>query len=309
MNLAFAREVGLLRYVWRRISWRVLPPSSLRLHTGVNFPLPRSKAFAADAYVTQGNVDWNAEYILAAFLMQRSTRGDFLDVGAHIGYYSALLSPLVARVYAFEPDARNHPFLQQNLSALPNAEIIRTAVCDREGRMNFCDDGESSLSRLDPSGNSPGGTVVETTTVDAFVASRDARPAAIKVDIEGFDILALQGALHTAQRLHPVFLVEFNQESGKPNTWAALADFLRDADYSLYVISSEPLNRLSGYHYTFRRRTAEETQKLSTKMLFLVPATEQAWFDSFIEKNGQWTSQAHRPGAVRALLTDYGLRQ
>lgn len=302
MNLAFAREVGLLRYLWRRMLWRVCPPSQIMLPTGVPFPLPREKFFASDVYVTCGNVDWNAEYILAAWLKQKSPRGDFLDVGAHLGYYSALLSPLVSRIYAFEPDARNHSHLRATLASVPQAEIIAKAVCDREGRMAFSDDGESSISHLNP-GAASAALTVETTTIDAFVASRDAHPAAIKVDIEGFDILALQGATHTAHRLHPVFLVEYHQDPAAANTWAALASWLRDSSYSLYVISSEPLHRLSGYRYTFRKRSVEETHALNTKMLFLVPPTEESWFSQFTANHGHWTSAAHRPAAVRAFLS------
>jgi FkbM family methyltransferase len=310
MNLAFAREVGLLRYLWRRMLWRVGPPARMELHTGVSFPLPRAKFFASDVFVTQGNVDWNAEYILAAYLKQKSPPGDFLDVGAHIGYYSALLSPFVSNIYAFEPDTRNHPYLRDTLSQIPRAEIIAKAVCDREGRMGFCDNGESSVSHLEPESiRNPQSEIrnpsmVETTTIDSFVAARNANPAAIKVDIEGFDILALQGAAHTARRLHPVFLVEYNEGENAPNTWEALDGFLRDCAYVLYVISSEPRHGISGCHYTFSKRTVGETRRLSTKMLFLVPATDEEWFAQFALKNSRWTSEALRPAAVQAFLAN-----
>jgi FkbM family methyltransferase len=302
MNLAFAREVGILRYIWRRVLWRLRPPSQLRLHTGVPFPLPREKFFASDVFVTEGNVDWNAEYILAAWLKQKTPRGDFLDVGAHLGYYSALLSPFVSRIYAFEPDARNHPHLRDTLAGIPHAEIINKAVCDQDGRMAFSDQGESSVSHLDPGANAKDLPTVETTTIDSFVAAHHAHPAAIKIDIEGFDILALQGALNTARRLHPVFLVEYNQDDGAPNTWNALSAFLGEAGYGLYVISNERTHGLSGYDYTFRKRSVEETRRLSTKMLFLVSAEEEPWFENLAQNHCRWTSKALRPCAVKAFL-------
>ena len=301
MNLAFAREVGIFRYLWRRVLWRIRPPAQLLLPTGAPFPLPRDKFFASDVFVTQGNVDWNAEYILAAWLKQRTPRGDFIDVGAHIGYYSVLLGPLVSHVYAFEPDTRNHSYLKQALGGVPHAEIIAKAVCDHDGHMAFSDQGESSVSHLDPSGGN-GQMTVETTTIDSFVTARNAKPAAIKVDIEGFDILALQGALQTAQHLHPVFLVEYHQDSGASNTWEALAVFLNDSGYVLYVISCEEVHLFSGNHYTFRKRTVEETRRLQTKMLFLVPKEEEAWFEKFSHANERWTSEALRPAAVRTFL-------
>ncbi len=303
MNLAFAREVGLLRYLWRRVWWRIKPPTRIDLATGVSFPLPREKFFASDVYVTQGNVDWNAEYILAAYLKQRTPGGDFLEVGAHIGYYSALLSPFVRRIYAFEPDARNHPYLRETLSSLPSAKLIPQAVCDRVGRMNLSNDSESSLSHLDP--NSAEGTnMVDTTTIDAFVQMHQTQPAAIKVDIEGFDILALRGALETIRQFHPVFLVEYGQDANAANTWEALDAFLRESGCSLYVISSVPRSGFSGYNYTFAKRSVDETRRLNTKMLFVVPAPEEAWFATFAQNRGRWTSKALRPEAVRAFLAE-----
>lgn len=302
MNLAFAREVGIVRYVWRRILWRLLPPRQIMLHTGVVFPLPRQKFFASDVFVTQGNVDWNAEYILAAWLKQKSPRGDFLDVGAHLGYYSALLSPFVSHIYAFEPDVRNHPYLRDTLAGIPHAEIVNKAVCDRDGQMAFSNQGESSISHLDPASSANSQRMVATTSLDSFVTAHDAQPAAIKIDIEGFDILALQGALHTARRLHPVFLVEYHQDGNTPNTWEALGAFLNASGYALYVISNEKTDRFSGYRYTFQKRSVEETQRLNTKMLFLVPTQEEAWFEKFARANGHWTSEALRPEAVKAFL-------
>lgn len=51
-----------------------------------------------------------------------------LDVGAHIGIYSAWAAPLVKRVIAVEPEATNIKLLQHNLHTLKNVTILPLAL-------------------------------------------------------------------------------------------------------------------------------------------------------------------------------------
>ncbi len=298
MNLKFAKEVGYVRYIFRRLLWRLWPSRSVRLHTGVDFPTPGEKFFSSDVFVTDGNVDWNAEYLLAKYLLESGPAGDLLDIGAHIGYYSVLLSPCVERVFAFEPDARNHPHLQVALAGLGAAELIDAAVSDEVGVCSFSDSEESSVSHL-TSGNS--GRQVRTTTVDAFVESRQLRPSAIKIDIEGYDILALQGARGCARQFHPIFLAEYNQEENRPNSWALLDAFLRDTAYGVFVIHRED-DGFWNYRYRFESVPVSRLETLNYKMIFLVPEEKRAWFDDFAARCGSWSSLEVRPQASRQLL-------
>src|SRR5437870_2877368 len=61
-----------------------------------------------------------------------------LDIGAHIGYYTTLLSQLVGvhgKVVAFEPDPTNFTLLQQNVAriACTNVTLYNLALSDRNG--------------------------------------------------------------------------------------------------------------------------------------------------------------------------------
>jgi len=299
LNYGFAREVGYLRYIIRRILWRIAPPASITLPTGMEFLLPKEKVFSADVFVTEGNLDWNAEYILIAFLKSLPERGDFLDVGAHIGYYSALLRPYVSRIYAFEPDVRNHPFLRAAFSSYSNTEIIPEAVADQPGSIVLCQENESSISHIDPAASS--GNYVPVTTIDEFCARREVVPSAIKIDIEGYDILAIRGASGTAQRHSPVFVVEYNQDEQRPNTWEALQAFALEHRYNVFAASREKIFPMD-YQYTFRSFDAPGLAGLDIKMLFLVPQKHKAWFDRFVEQSGNWTNKDLRRPAVRRMI-------
>lgn len=298
MNLKFAKEVGYFRYILRRILWRIWPSKSTRLHTGAIFPTPAEKFFSSDVYVTEGNVDWNAEYILAKCLQESDSRGDLLDIGSHIGYYSVLLSPCVERVFAFEPDARNHPYLREALAGLGAAELIDAAVSDEEGVCYFSDSEESSVSHLTKQNT---GRQVRTTTVDAFVERRGLRPAAIKIDIEGYDILALQGARKCAEQFHPIFLAEYNQEENRPNSWKLLEEFLADTNYGVFVIHRED-DGFWNFRYRFEAVAVSRLAELNYKMIFLVSNEKRGWFDDFAARRGAWSSSQLRPEAIARLL-------
>lgn len=291
-----AKETGYLRYFARRIFWklnaRILRRDlSVTLPTGGRFPLPHRSFFASDVFVTGVNVDWNSEYILLRYLRSLSEPGDFLDVGAHIGYYSALVAPIVRKCCAFEPDRRNIGDLEAATSSLQNVEIIPQAVADAEGE-GFLDVSlESSISHLSANRSAADAVAVRITTVDAFCKGRpELRVSAVKIDIEGFDILALEGARHTASTHRPVFLTEFGIEPGRPNSWERLAAFLKQSDYVLYAVSRSD-SSFFRYHFSFDRFEFPAVSEAWTKMIFIVPR-ECAFFQDLADhfpKNARTT--------------------
>lgn len=303
MNFEFAKEVGFVRYILKRVMWRLgMAPESVELATGVKFFLPKDNCFASDVYVTDCNVDWNSEHILAAFIKHTPEKGDFLDIGSHLGYYSSFLSPLVNSVYSFEPDTRNHFYLKKNAAVVSNITIIPMAVSDSNEKVGFCNDGESSVSHIVNSPHSIEGTdTVDCVSIDNFVLGHSVKPRAIKIDIEGFDILALRGAVSTAAEHQPVFLVEYNQEPGRPNSWVALSEFLLKTGYRIFAVTRKNSGFLS-FRYTMAGYEVDEISVLGAKMIFLVPPTHLSWFNDFSKDAGSWGMDALRPQSVKTLI-------
>ncbi len=65
-----------------------------------------------------------------------------LDVGAHIGYHTRLLAPLVGeagRVIALEPHPGSHAILLRNTRELPNVTALRLAASDHSGSAQLHD--------------------------------------------------------------------------------------------------------------------------------------------------------------------------
>ena len=138
-----------------------------------------------------------------------------LDIGANVGYFTLLAARLVGpegKVYAFEPEPSNYEVLVKNLglNGYMNVETIPKAVSSEKGEaqliLSGLDSGFHSLAHL----NLPErGTVsVETITIDSFLEERGwPHVDLIKMDIEGWEIAALDGMDRFFQRAGSVKLV------------------------------------------------------------------------------------------------------
>src|SRR5579875_3397799 len=129
INRKFIRQVGFSKWIFRysllQFRKRVLRRDGcMKLPTGSKFIVPRHSPNASEVFVTNANMDWGSEALFARFSQPKR---DFLDIGAHVGYYSAYLSPLVRCCYAFEPDPRNLAALRANAALAGNIKIIEQA--------------------------------------------------------------------------------------------------------------------------------------------------------------------------------------
>ncbi|MEJ1969747.1 MAG: FkbM family methyltransferase [Rhizomicrobium sp.] len=261
-RMQFIRQVGVFRWAWRygarQFTKRVLRRDNLmHLPNGSSIVLPRGSQSATEVYVTGANVDWGAEALFARFA---EPERDFIDVGAHIGYYSAYLSPLVRRVYAFEPHPANYAPLQANARLAGNVEVVPMAVSSHGGTGQLHLRAGSSVSSLDRSG---GETIsVPLTTIDDFLSARpQADPALIKTDIEGHDLQALLGMRTTVARCRPLILTECDDR-------AALAELCKDWEYSIFAFTRDRVSLKTKF---LEMSSAGALENFWCKMLFLVP--------------------------------------
>ena len=263
LNIGFIREVGPFRWAFRtalrQAYKRVLKRNHrMRLPTGEWMTLPVASRFATEAYVTGGDVDWGSERLLAALM---DGTGAFLDIGANIGYYSLYCAPLTSAVYSFEPDPRVRQTLEHNVSGNPGIHVVTCAVGAATGRAKFALEREAEVSHLLLDGQVSGEAIeIEVTTIDAFVAKRGLRVEAIKIDVEGHDRQAIEGASTVMKQQEPILLTE------------------SIADAELFTLTRAVGYRIFAYvrhRETRKRRFAELLQDVpiayDTKMLFLVP--------------------------------------
>lgn len=167
-----------------------------------------------------------------------------LDIGAHIGYYTMIFSKLVGpkgKVYAFEPDLDNFLLLKENTKSFNNVEVFRTAISDKEGKIDFykIEDNTGCHSIVLPSLKSEKITV-DSSTLDAFLESKKIKNVDfIKIDIEGGEPLAFRGMQKLISSSKTISIVsEFNPEAilqGREDPKALLETF-KNSGLKIYEI-------------------------------------------------------------------------
>ena len=284
MNLLYAREIGLGRYFWRTLLYKVQTRLLKRdvektLPTGLRLILPRDRAHSAEIYGTNCRVDWGGETLLTEFITTRGDKADrdFFDVGANIGFYSLLMSPNVREVHSFEPDPRNLAPLRVNAARAANVHIVEKAASATVGTSFFDVSSGHEVNHLSAAdAPSPGLLPVETTTLDVQRATlpQGVRVAAVKIDVEGYECDVLDGAHELTRQDQPVFLIEFALGPPATNTLERLSAFLQTHGYVIYAVVRDG-TFVRTHLAELRQLTVPDIPGVRTKMLFLVPRDER----------------------------------
>jgi FkbM family methyltransferase len=141
----------------------------------------------------------------------------FLDIGAHVGYYTLLSGAIVGengRVYAFEPEPKNSKALRENVASagLRNVTIFSYAVGNQAGTAKLYvhpeGSGYHSLFPLIAEGLTE--ILIDVVRLDDLIRRGEVKRAdVVKLDIQGAELTALRGAKRLLSEKHPVLLVEF----------------------------------------------------------------------------------------------------
>lgn len=153
-----------------------------------------------------------------ALLMQEFVRPGWVvyDLGANIGIYSLLYSKLVGShglVIAFEPLPANLVDLQDNLQLndCSNVSIRKVAVGSGNSRCRFVIGSNNTEGKLDSKVSASAASIeVQVECLDDLVASGTTPPDLIKVDIEGGEADALDGADRLISSRKPPLFVELH---------------------------------------------------------------------------------------------------
>jgi len=148
-----------------------------------------------------------------------------IDIGAQYGDYAILCSKIYkAKVYTFEPLSQNFKEILQNIKlnglkkdsikafnvALGNAN--KTAMLSYSGEM---------------ANNSNKGEKIKTTfkKLDSYKLKADL----LKIDVEGFELNVLDGAIKTIKKYHPRIIIETHSRALEKQT----KEFLSKLNYKL----------------------------------------------------------------------------
>ncbi len=166
-----------------------------------------------------------------------------IDAGACLGDTALYFCRNGAqKVYSFEIDRGNISCLRQTASRYSleqKIEICEAALADKAGTMFFTPDpGNNGAGKV---GTEPqkGSYAVPTTTIDAFCKEKGIHPDFIKMDIEGAEPSALQGARQTILEDRPRLAISIYH--AWQHRWE-IPLLIRDMapGYDYYVKKSQP---------------------------------------------------------------------
>jgi FkbM family methyltransferase len=144
-----------------------------------------------------------------------------LDIGANFGQMSLFYSKKVNSciVYAFEAQKEVFNLLKKTVEAnnLSNINLFYNAVYNKDGVDMFFDDldfnNQVSYSNIGVSEINKNNKVgVKSITIDTALKNVSKKVSFIKVDIQGADLFALEGAINIINNNRPVILFEFEEQ-------------------------------------------------------------------------------------------------
>jgi len=203
-NLSISKKLGkVLRSALERLT-----PSEVMIKVhGYNMVVPRDFAlFGVRPYEAE------TTELLLQLLKPEMT---FVDVGAHVGYYSLLASIKVGpkgKVYSFEPEPYNYNLLIRNimLNGCKNIFAIQKAVADFTGKTNFIIAPYSVSHSLYSNGTVPNIAMiqVEVVSLDDFFGQLGwPKVDVLKMDIEGAEVKAFRGMKRLCERYPDLILI------------------------------------------------------------------------------------------------------
>jgi len=167
------------------------------------------------------------------------------DVGANIGYVTLMLAHHAGadgRVFAFEALPANVERIQKNvaLNNISNVTVVSGAVLDKAGSVTFYVHESVGMGKAAGSAGRHDEQYKAEITVpglplDEFVYEQgNPAPDAVKMDIEGGEVLALPGMKRVLAERHPLMFLELHCPESEKVAWETLTA----VGYTLYAMES-----------------------------------------------------------------------
>ncbi len=194
-----------------------------------------------------------------------------IDAGAFTGNTTTYFAQCVGargKVYAFEPMATSFAFLQENTAHLPQVYAVQAGISNKDGQIYIEEQNSPGASIL-----RQGDVCIEVRTIDAFVQEQAIEKIDfLKMDIEGSEMDALAGAVHTIRKYRPKMAICVYH---KPNDIFQIYQRILEIDR----------------HYTFYLK--HSSNNLWETVLFCMPSTTAHPYMDYTDQYAQDIAMAH----------------
>ena len=276
-NLAHRTRFGRFafaphRYIYAQFIQQIWFPLTRRgvsaeAKTFFETPLSMLLPSATDIYLTGGKTH-DSEIRLAQFLL--NTLGipnaetsklhtihhtlhtqNFIDIGAHIGYFTALAAHLVGekgKVVSVEAAKGTFQMLLKNVKKMPNVTPIHAAATAENGQLlTFYEFpilySEYNTMHVEQYENDrffkkfkPEKVEVVGVTVDSLVQQYNLVNPLIKIDAEGAEAEVVAGIAHTMRAQSPIIIIEYLRD--RNTSHKAAFDLLINANFLPFSIEN-----------------------------------------------------------------------
>jgi FkbM family methyltransferase len=220
---------------------------------------------STDIYLTGGK-SHSSEIRLAKFLiLNLEGAKHFLDIGAHYGYFTLLVSELIdanGKIMSFEPAGKTYRILKENTMALENVTIAQKAISASDKKLVFyefpnlqSEYNTSDIAQFEKEdwyqNAKPEKVEVEATTIDIITRDKTFLPDVIKIDVEGAEYDVIQGGLQFFNHYSPKIVIEYLAAYRGNESHKKALTLLQSIGYDPYIIIAngtvEPIKDIDGY--------------------------------------------------------------
>lgn len=245
---------------WRLLNWlkpkvkayyRQPSESIVRLTCGYKMAVDKYDFVGRHIYIT-GEYETPTSRLFRELIQSGE---NILDIGANIGYFSLLSLSLVGpdgRVYAFEASPHIAAILKSNIvlnNIGSNFTLFELAVANKQGTLTFheAQDDHLGISSIRDLGDRTRSSIVVPAIPIDKIAHSLRTIKLIKLDIEGAELLALEGMVGLLQRDKPYVIFELTDQYLRQvyGSQEEVIEFLKGLDYELFRIEHESLPKLT----------------------------------------------------------------
>ena len=165
-------------------------------------------------------------------LKETFAAGTCLDIGANIGNHSLYFAPIFAAVHSFEPHPATFRLLEFNADVIDNVVAHNFGLGDTKGdftlRENPTNLGNSTITGR--SVGESGDLAIRVERLDGLNLDLGSL-CFVKIDVEGFEVNVLRGAIEAIRAHEPVIVLEQHESEFVDGTTPSIA-ILQDLGYS-----------------------------------------------------------------------------
>lgn len=154
-----------------------------------------------------------------------------IHAGGNIGIYALEFAKRAKNVYVFEPANENFSTLSMNCASKDNIYLYKAALGNEHKPINVINETDDQQCGAWKVSNTLGS--IPTLMIDDLALNE---VSIIHLDIEGYELFALQGATETIKRCKPLIAVELLSHSNQYNySEDELIDYITTLGYNSYI--------------------------------------------------------------------------